>query len=68
MEANLKKIELRSMLLLFIKLDQPRTLPYRTIIFPQENVIFNRIFEQNLYSSDTVEEGKSIIVADITLI
>lgn len=66
MEANLKKIELRSMLLLFIKLDQPRTLPYRTIIFPQENVIFNRIFEQNLYSSDTVEESKSIIVADIT--
>ena len=66
MEDNLRGLELRSMLLIFIKLNQPRTLPYRTIIFPQENVIFNRIFEQNLYSSETVEKGKSIIVADIT--
>ena len=66
LEKNLKDLELRSMLLFYAKLDQPRTLPYRTIIFPQKDIIFNRIFEQNLYSSSTVEQGKSLIVADIT--
>ena len=54
------------MMLVIVKLDQIRTLPYRTLIFPQSNVIFNRIFEQNLYSRDTVEENKSVIVADVT--
>lgn len=66
LEKNLKDLELRSMLLFYAKLDQPRTLPYRTIIFPQKDIIFNRIFEQNLYSPSTVEQGKSLIVADIT--
>ena len=66
LEKNLKALELRSMLLIYVKFDQPRTLPFRTIIFPQNDVIFNRIFEQNLYSSSTVEEGKSLIVADVT--
>ena len=34
--------------------------------FSRKKFIFNRIFEQNLYSRDTVEKGKSLIVADIT--
>ena len=65
-EDKLKDIEIRSMMLLIVKLDQPRTLPYRTIIFPQNDVTFNRIFEQNLYSKHTVEKNKSVIVVDVT--
>ena len=38
----------------------------RTLIFPQSNILFNRIFEQNSYSESTVEKNKSIIVGDIT--
>ena len=66
LEEKLKEVKIRSMMLVIVKLDQIRTLPYRTLIFPQSNVIFNRIFEQNLYSRDTVEENKSVIVADVT--
>ena len=66
LEEKLKEVKIRSMMLVIVKLDQIRTSPYRTLIFPQSNVIFNRIFEQNLYSRDTVEENKSVIVADVT--
>ena len=65
-EKKIKDIQVRSMMLVMFKFDQPKTLPYRTLIFPQNDVIFNRIFEQNLYSEETVEKGKSVIVADIT--
>ena len=61
-----KNIRMRSMYLAIMKFDQSQTLPYRTLIFPEKKFIFNRIFEQNLYSRDTVEKGKSLIVADIT--
>lgn len=61
-----KEIRVRSMFLVVLKFNQNRTLPYRTLIFPEKKFIFNRIFEQNLYSRQTVEEGKSVIVADIT--
>jgi len=61
-----KKVRLRSMYLVIMKFGQNQTLPYRTLIFPEKEFIFNRIFEQNLYSRDTVEANKSVIVADIT--
>ena len=61
-----KKVRLRSMYLVIMKFSQNQTLPYRTLIFPEKEFIFNRIFEQNLYSRDTVEVNKSVIVADIT--
>ena len=63
---DLSQIKIRSMLLVCIEFNQPKTLPFRTLIFPEAKFIFNRIFEQNLYSPDTVEKGKSVIVADIT--
>ena len=49
-----------------MKFNQNQTLPYRTLIFPEKEFIFNRIFEQNLYSRNTIEDNKSVIVADIT--
>ena len=61
-----KKVRIRSMYLVIMKFNQNQTLPYRTLIFPEKKFIFNRIFEQNLYSRDTVEQNKSVIVADIT--
>lgn len=62
-----RNVRIRSMLLATFEFDQPRTLPFRTLIFPQEDFCFNRLFEQNEYSRDTVGEGKSVIAADITL-
>ena len=61
-----KKVRIRSMYLVIIKFNQNQTLPYRTLIFPEKKFIFNRIFEQNLYSRSTIEKNKSVIVADIT--
>ncbi len=61
-----KKVRIRSMYLVIMKFSQNQTLPYRTLIFPEKEFIFNRIFEQNLYSRNTIEENKSVIVADIT--
>ena len=61
-----KKIRIRSMYLVVLKFSQPQTLPYRTLIFPEKKFIFNRIFEQNLYSKDSITNNKSVIVADIT--
>ena len=61
-----KKVRVRSMYLVIMKFNQNQTLPYRTLIFPEKKFIFNRIFEQNLYSRNTVEDNKSVIVADIT--
>ena len=37
------------------------------MIFPEKKFTFNRLYEQNKYSEQTVEKGKSIVVADITL-
>ena len=63
---ELKTIKIRSMYLFIFKFNQKKTLPMRTLIFPQSNILFNRIFEQNSYSESTVEKNKSIIVGDIT--
>ncbi len=60
------EVHVRSMVLVALEFDQERTLPYRTLIFPERAFSFNRLFEQNEYSRDTVTAGKSVIVADIT--
>ena len=65
--AKAKSLKFRSMLLISFEMDQARTLPYRTLIFPEKTFCFNRLFEQNEYSRDTVREGQSVIVADITM-
>ena len=61
-----KNINIRSMILFIFNFNQKQTLPLRTLIFPQNFIAFNRIYEQNRYSRFTVEKNKSIIVADIT--
>lgn len=61
-----KQIKIRSMILFSVEFKQDRTLPNRTLIFPSKDFIFNRLFEQNLYSRKTVEKNYSVIVADIT--
>lgn len=61
-----RRAKFRSMFLVAMEFDQPQTLPYRTIIFPEKKYRFNRLFEQNKYSRATVIDGKSVIVADIT--
>ena len=67
LKDHAKDIKFRSMLLVCFEFSIPRALPFRTLIFPQRDVGFNRLFEQNEYSRDTVEAGKSVVVADITL-
>lgn len=59
-------VKVRSMALVLFEFDQPRTLPFRTVIYPEREFCFNRLFEQNQYSRDTVEPGRSVVVADIT--
>jgi protoporphyrinogen oxidase len=54
------------MILVAFEFEQPKALPYRTLIFPERDVCFNRLFEQNEYSRDTVENGRSVVVADVT--
>jgi protoporphyrinogen oxidase len=59
-------IKIRSMLLVALEFDRPRALPYRTLIYPEQDISFNRLFEQNEYSRETVEAGRAVVVADIT--
>jgi protoporphyrinogen oxidase len=66
LEKLSSKIRYRSMFLILFKFDQPKTLPFRTMIFPEQDIIFNRLFEQNQYSRECVESGKSLIIADVT--
>jgi protoporphyrinogen oxidase len=61
-----QKIKFRSMILACFEFHQPDVLPFRTQIYPEKHYVFNRLFEQNKYSRDTVEDGKSVVVADIT--
>jgi protoporphyrinogen oxidase len=63
----LPAVKVRSMQLVAFEFDQPRTLPYRTLVFPESDVCFNRLFEQNEYSRETVAPGRSVVVADITM-
>ncbi len=64
--ARAGRVKVRSMLLVMFELDQPKTLPWRMLFFPQREFYFNRLYEQNEYSRDTVQPGKSVIVADVT--
>lgn len=67
LEEKISKIKFRSMILVIFEFNTNDTLPFRVMIFPEKKVIFNRLFEQNKYSEETVESGKSIVVADITV-
>jgi len=60
-------IKIRSMILVLFEFDLPRALPYRTLIFPERETCFNRLFEQNEYSRETVAAGRSVVVADVTV-
>ncbi len=60
-------IKIRSMILALFEFDLPRALPYRTLIFPEREICFNRLFEQNEYSRETIEAGRSVVVADVTV-
>jgi protoporphyrinogen oxidase len=62
-----RRIRVRSMLLALFEFEQPETLPFRQILFPQRDVCFNRLTEQNAYSRDTVLAGRSVVVADVTV-
>ena len=66
LREHVDAIKIRSMILVAFEFDQPKALPYRTLIFPEHDVCFNRLFEQNEYSRDTVENGRSVVVADVT--
>lgn len=59
-------IRIRSMILVALEFDRPRALPYRTLIYPERDICFNRLFEQNEYSRETIEPGRAVVVADIT--
>jgi protoporphyrinogen oxidase len=67
MQRDLSRAKVRSMILVAFEFDQPETLPYRTLIFPERSFRFNRLFEQNRYSRACVEEGKSVVVSDTTV-
>lgn len=61
-----KKVKFKSMILVALEFNRPKALPFRTLIFPEKEFWFNRLFEQNEYSRETVSQGKSVIVADVT--
>jgi protoporphyrinogen oxidase len=65
--ARAGRIRFRSMILVMFEFDRPQVLPFRTLVFPQSDFCFNRLYEQNQYSPDTVSPGKSVVVADLTL-
>lgn len=66
LRAHASAIKIRSMILVAFEFDQPRALPYRTLIYPEREIVFNRLFEQNEYSRETVAAGRSVVVADVT--
>lgn len=60
------QLNFRSMILVAIEHTEYKNLPYRVIIAPEQDYIFNRVFDQGLYDESTVSKKKSIYVADIT--
>lgn len=62
-----RRLRFKSMILVAFEFDTPRALPFRTLIFPEKEFTFNRLFEQNEYSRETVAPNRSVVVADITL-
>lgn len=60
-----QRFENRGMILALFLVKREKTLPARVIIFPQADQLFNRLFEQNQFSRDTVPAEKSLVVADI---
>ncbi|PYM38677.1 MAG: hypothetical protein DME17_03555 [Candidatus Rokuibacteriota bacterium] len=67
LREHVQGIKIRSMILVLFEFDLPRALPYRTLIFPERTTCFNRLFEQNEYSRETVAAGRSVVVADVTV-
>ncbi len=67
LRERVKSIKTRSMVLAVFELNEPRALPFRVLIYPEQRYCFNRLYEQNEYSRETIEKGKSVIVADITV-
>jgi protoporphyrinogen oxidase len=67
LREHVRELKIRSMILALFEFDLPRALPYRTLIFPERAICFNRLFEQNEYSRETVAAGRSVVVADVTV-
>ena len=53
------------MLLAYFLVKKPKSLPARVVILPEEKYFFNRLSEQNQFSRVNVEEGKSLVLADV---
>jgi protoporphyrinogen oxidase len=58
------KIKYRSMILVVTEFDY-KELPSRVVIVPDKDIIFNRVFDQGLFSNEMVEKDKSVYVSDI---
>lgn len=59
------KLKNRGMLLAYYLVKKPKSLPARVVILPEEKYFFNRLSEQNQFSRENVEEGKSLVLADV---
>jgi len=61
-----RELEIVSLRLYLYLFKNHKTLKARTYIFPQKDMMLNRIFEQNEYSRDTVPPGYSLLVGDLS--
>lgn len=59
------KFHNRGMLLVYFLVKRPLSLPARVVIFPERKFLFNRLSEQNQFSRETVQEGHSVVLADV---
>jgi protoporphyrinogen oxidase len=62
-----KRIKIRSLILALLEYDRPEVMPFREVLFPQSDFVFNRLFDQNEYSTDTIRGNVSVLVGDITI-
>ena len=60
-------LQFRGLMLIYLFFDQERVLKENWIFFPEKKFIFNRVSEPKLSSSHVSPEGKTYIIAEVTL-
>lgn len=55
----------RALILVISVLKKPDVLPARVMIFPEGNIVFNRLSEQNKFSRELVPDNHAAVTADI---
>jgi protoporphyrinogen oxidase len=59
------RLKYRSLILVFIVVNKPKVMKDNWVFFPERKYVFSRVSEHNSFSRFIVEDGKSILTAEI---